>query len=76
MSLERAIKIGPMLSLRGAARASEWYQKAFGARETSRHTSPDGKIVAFLAIGDAEFGVVDEAPQVGNLSPERAATRG
>ena len=59
-----------MLSLRNAARAIEWYQRAFGARETSRHTSPDGKIVAFLAIGDLEFGVVDETPEVGNFSPE------
>ena len=59
-----------MLSVRGAAAASEFYQRAFGARERSRVTSPDGRIVALLAIGDAEFGVVDEAPQVGNLSPE------
>jgi PhnB protein len=59
-----------MLSLRDAARAVEWYQRAFGARETSRHTSPDGKIVAFLAIGDLEFGVVDETTEVGNFSPE------
>ena len=60
----------PMLSLRDAARAIEWYQRAFGARETSRHTSPDGKIVALLAIGDLEFGVVDETTEVGNFSPE------
>ena len=59
-----------MLSVRGAAAASEFYQRAFDARERSRVTSPDGRIVALLAIGDAEFGVVDEAPQVGNLSPE------
>jgi PhnB protein len=70
MSEESAIKITPMLSLRGAARASDWYQEAFGARETSRSTAPNGKIVALLAIGDAEFGVVDETPEVGNLSPE------
>ena len=65
-----AIKIVPMLSLRKAAGASEFYQKAFGARELSRVTSPEGRSVALLAIGEAEFGVVDEAPQVGNLSPE------
>ena len=64
------IPIRPMLSLRDAARASEWYQQVFGARETSRSTSPDGKIVAFLAIGDLEFGVVDETTEVGNFSPE------
>jgi PhnB protein len=64
------LPIRPMLSLRDAARASEWYQRVLGARETSRSTSPDGKIVAFLAIGDLEFGVVDETTEVGNFSPE------
>jgi PhnB protein len=64
------IEIRPMLSLRGAARASEWYQQAFGAKETSRSESPDGRIVAMLEIGDAQFGVVDEATAVGNNSPE------
>jgi PhnB protein len=64
------IPIRPMLSLRDAARASEWYQRVFGAQETSRSASPDGKIVALLAIGDFEFGVVDETTEVGNFSPE------
>lgn len=70
MTDESAIKIMPMLSLRNAAGASEFYQKAFGARELSRVTSPEGQVVALLAIGDAEFGAVDETPRVGNLSPE------
>ncbi len=65
-----AIRIMPMLSLRDAARASEFYQRAFGARELSRLTSSDGRVVAILAIGEAEFGAVDETPSVGNLSPE------
>ena len=64
------ISIRPMLSLRDASRAIEWYERAFGARETSRSTSPDGKIVAFLAIDELEFGVVDETTEVGNFSPE------
>ena len=59
-----------MLSLRDAARAVRWYEQAFGARETSRSTSADGKIVAFLAIGELEFGVADETTAVGNFSPE------
>lgn len=70
MSGESVTKILPMLSLRDAPRASEFYQRAFGARELSRVTSPEGRVVALLAISDAEFGVVDEAPRVGNLSPE------
>jgi PhnB protein len=67
---ETATKVTPMLSLRDAPRASEFYQRAFGARELSRSTSPEGRVVAILAIGDAEFGIADEATQVGNLSPE------
>ena len=70
MTDEAQIKIMPMLSLRNAAGASEFYQRAFGARELSRVTSPDGQVVALLAIGAAEFGAVDETPRVGNLSPE------
>jgi PhnB protein len=67
---EPATRIMPMLSLRDAARAIEFYERAFGARELTRLTSPEGRIVATMAIDDAEFGVVDEAPQAGNLSPD------
>jgi PhnB protein len=63
-------KIVPMLSLRDASGASEFYQRAFGARETSRVTSPEGRVVALLTIDGAEFGVADEVPQVGNVGPE------
>ncbi len=70
MSGESATKLLPMLSLRDATRAVDFYQTAFGARELSRVTDPEGRIVALLAIEDAEFGVVDEAPSVGNLSPD------
>lgn len=70
MPSELATKIVPMLSLRVATLASDFYQRAFGAVERSRLTSPDGTVVAVLAIGDAEFGVVDETPRAGNLSPE------
>jgi PhnB protein len=62
-------KVLPMLSLRDAPRAIEFYQRAFGAKEVSRVTTPEGRVVAMLAIGDAEFGVVDENPEAGNLSP-------
>jgi uncharacterized glyoxalase superfamily protein PhnB len=75
MSGESTIKIVPMLSLHNASRASAFYQSAFGARELSRSASPEGRIVAMLAIGQAEFGVADEAPQVGNLSRRRLGGR-
>jgi PhnB protein len=66
----KATKALPMLSLRDAPRAIDFYQRAFGATELSRVTSPEGRVVAMLAIGDSEFGVVDENPEAGNLSPE------
>ena len=71
MSVEGATKIIPMLSLRDAAAASEFYQSAFGAQEVSRATSPQGLTVILLAIDGAEFGAVDEAPNVGNVGPEK-----
>lgn len=60
----------PMLTVRGAARAIDFYKQAFGAVETSRLTTPSGNVVAELAIDGAAVGVVDEAPEAQNLSPE------
>lgn len=70
MRVEGATKIVPMLSLRDARGAVDFYQRAFGAIEQSRVTSPEGRVVVLLAIDGAEFGLADEAPAVGNLSPE------
>jgi PhnB protein len=42
------------LTLDEAARAIEWYQRAFGAEEITRNTGPDGKIMhAEIQIGDS-----------------------
>lgn len=60
----------PMLTVRGAAQAVEFYARAFGAEELSRTTTPTGGIVAELSIDGARVGVVDEAPAAHNLSPE------
>jgi PhnB protein len=59
-----------VLTIRGAARAVAFYERAFGAKEIYRNTYPDGRIVAELAVGEARFRVADEAPEAGNLSPE------
>ncbi len=59
-----------MLSVRDASRACDFFQRAFEAHELSRLSDPEGRVVAVLAVGEAEFGVVDERPDVGNLSPE------
>jgi PhnB protein len=62
--------ITPVLTVRGAAQAVAFYQRAFGAGEIYRNTYPDGRIVAEMAIEGARFRVADEAPEASNLSPQ------
>jgi PhnB protein len=62
--------ITPMLTVKNAAEAIEFYKKAFGATEVSRLTTPNGQIVALMAIDEQSFGVVDENPAGFNLSPK------
>ena len=62
--------ITPVLTVRGAAEALQFYALAFGAAEVFRTTYPDGRIVAEMAIGEARFRVADEAPEASNLSPQ------
>lgn len=62
--------IAPMLSVRGGARAVEFYQAAFGALEVFRIESPTGEVVSRLAVAGAEFWVSDESPEHSNFSPE------
>lgn len=65
-----AYSVAPMLSVRNGARAVEFYKAAFGAVEAFRIESPDGAVVARLAIAGAEFWVSDESPAHHNFSPE------
>lgn len=59
------------LCARDAARAIEFYQRAFDATEVMRLTEPSGKIGhAELKIGDAHIALADEYPELGNLSPQ------
>ena len=62
--------IAPMLSVRRGAEAVAFYKKAFDARELFKIESPDGAVVAELAVGDAKFWVADESPEHENFSPE------
>jgi PhnB protein len=62
--------ITPVLTVRHAAQALTFYQRAFGAKEVYRNTHPDGRIVADTAVGHARFRVADEAPEASNLSPQ------
>lgn len=60
----------PMLTVRNAAQAIEFYKKALGASEVSRVASPTGQIVAEMTIDGLSFFVVDENPKGFNLSPK------
>ncbi len=62
--------IAPWLSLRGGARAVEFYKSAFSAEQVYRIEDPDGNVVARLSVGGAEFWLSDESREHGNASPE------
>jgi PhnB protein len=60
----------PYISVNDAAKAIEFYKKAFGAKETGRITMPDGSIGhCEMEIGDSKIMIADENKQWGNLSP-------
>lgn len=59
-----------MLSVRNGAKAVEFYQAAFDARQVFRIEDPGGAVVARLSIAGAEFWVSDESPVHLNFSPE------
>ena len=62
--------VTPYLTVNGAARAIDFYQRAFGAKEIMRMNGPDGKIGhAELRIGDSVIMLADEMPG-GTRSPQ------
>lgn len=63
--------ITPYLVARDASAAIEFYKRAFGAKERSRHVGPDGKLIlnAELQIGDSVLMLMDESPEWGSNSP-------
>jgi PhnB protein len=61
----------PYLIVKDAARAIEFYKKAFGAMELMRMANPSGKIGhAEIKIGDSPIMLADEVPEMGHRSPE------
>jgi PhnB protein len=62
----------PHLVVRGAAKAIDFYKKAFGAKELRRHPGPDGQSImhAELQIGDSRVFLNDEFPTMGAISPQ------
>jgi PhnB protein len=58
--------VTPSLVVKGAAKAIDYYKKAFGAQELMRMGAPDGKIGhAELKIGDSVIFISDEFPGMG-----------
>src|SRR6185312_17054863 len=56
--------------VRGADRAAAFYRDAFGAEETSRIPTPDGRLMSVqLRIGDSVLHLADEFPEMGVLAP-------
>ena len=63
--------VTPSIFVRGAARAIEFYQTAFGAQERMRFPGPDGLIMhAEITVGDSIIMLADEMGDQGGRSPE------
>ncbi len=62
--------VTPYLSVKNAAKAIEFYKKAFGAKELGRIMMPDGTVGhAELEIGNSRIMLAEENEQWGNRSP-------
>jgi PhnB protein len=63
--------VTPYLIVKGAARALEFYKKAFNATELYRLEGPGGTVGhAEFQIGNSRLMIADEFPQMGARSPE------
>jgi len=63
--------VTPYLTLHDAARAIEFYKRAFGAHEVMRMDGPGGKIGhAEIKIGDSVIMLADEMSGAGSRSPQ------
>jgi uncharacterized glyoxalase superfamily protein PhnB len=62
--------LSPHLVVRGAAKAIDFYKKAFGAVEMMRLPGPDGRMMhAAVQVNGAMVMLVDEMPEHKALSP-------
>jgi PhnB protein len=63
--------VTPYLYVGDAARAIDFYQKVFGAKELFRMDAPGGKIGhAEIMIGDSHIMLADEFPEMSERSPQ------
>ncbi|MFC6634874.1 VOC family protein [Microbulbifer taiwanensis] len=69
--------VTPYLSINGAARAIEFYERAFGAKELFRFPMPDGSIAhAEIQVGDTRISLADDNEEGGLLSPQGSSPVG
>lgn len=69
--------VTPYLTIKGAARAIDFYKKVFGAEEVMRMPAPDGSVAhAEIRIGGATIMLHDESPQWKALSPKTIGDSG
>jgi PhnB protein len=62
--------VTPYLCIKDAAKAIDFYKRAFGATERMRLTQPDGRVGhAELQFGDSCVMLADEFPDMGFRSP-------
>lgn len=62
--------ITPYLTVKGAPRALEFYEKAFGAKVLFRMDDKEGRVShAELELGDSRIMLSDEHPEMGVRSP-------
>jgi PhnB protein len=62
----------PHVVCQDAARAIDFYARAFGAQEVFRLTAPDGALIhASLRIGNSMLMLADECPPMGAFSPKQ-----
>ncbi len=64
--------ITPHIICKDAAKAIDFYSKAFGAKEICRMPMPDGKTVGHceMQFGNARVMLADEFPDMGCVSPQ------
>lgn len=63
------MSLSPMLTVKDAGAAAQFYASAFGAVEHERFVAPTGQYVIAMTIEEHRFFVVDENPSAFNLSP-------
>jgi PhnB protein len=68
---EKYTSVAPYLVVHDARRAIDFYQRAFGATECARMSTPDGRIAhAELQIGDTIIRLCDNLPQFDGRAPK------